>query len=89
KPAGINRTAVEALVRAGAFDGIEPNRRKLLNVVDGALQYADNMNRQRLAGQDSLFGEDSGPGFTALPVLPDAETPTRTEKLAMEKEVMG
>ena len=89
KPAGINRTAVEALIRAGALDGIEPNRKKLLNVVDGALQYAESQNRSRLAGQDSLFGEDTGPASAAFPVLPDAEAPTRSERLAMEKEVMG
>lgn len=90
KPYGINRTAVEALIRAGALDSIEPNRRKLLDVVDGALQFADQQNRARLAGQDSLFGGDSDPATeTSYPVLPEAEAPTRAENLAMEKEVMG
>ncbi len=89
KPTGMNRTALEALIRAGAFDGIEPNRNKLLNHVDAALHYADMQNRQRVSGQDSLFGEGSGPSISQLPQLPDCDPPTRSENLAMEKEVMG
>ncbi|HWD38706.1 MAG TPA: DNA polymerase III subunit alpha, partial [Fimbriimonas sp.] len=50
KQFGMNRTALEALIRAGALDTIEPNRKKLLNVADGALQFADLQNRSRLAG---------------------------------------
>ena len=89
KPYGMNRTALEALIRAGALDTIDRNRRKHLNHVDGALAYADQMNRSRLAGQDSLFGGDSGPASMSLPMLPDADMPSRSENLAMEKEVMG
>jgi len=89
KPFGMNRTALEALVRAGAFDSIEPNRRKLLNHVEGALQYADQQNRQRLAGQADLFGTDEGPGRVSYPPLPECDMPGRSENLAMEKEVIG
>jgi len=90
KPFGINRTAVEALVRAGALDSIDSNRRKLLNHVDGALQYADQQNKQRLAGQADLFGgDDSGPSHVVYPPLPDCDPPNRSENLSMEKEVMG
>ena len=89
KPFGMNRTALEALIRAGAFDSIELNRRKLLNHADGALQYADMQNKQRLAGQDSLFGEGSGSPESSLPILPECDAPGRSENLAMEKEVMG
>src|SRR5262249_33126742 len=56
KPAGINRTAVESLVRSGALDGIDQNRNRLLDVVDGALAFADSALRSKMAGQDSLFG---------------------------------
>lgn len=87
--AGLNRTAIEALIRAGALDGIDPNRKKLLNYVEGALQYADTQNKSRLAGQDSLFGEESGAGPTTYPPLPECEMANRSENLAMEKDVMG
>lgn len=90
KQFGINRTAVEALVKAGALDSIDINRRKLLEHVDGALAYADIQHRARLAGQDSLFGgDDSSPMVADHPILPDKEPFTRSEVLAMEKDVMG
>lgn len=89
KPFGLNRTAVEALVKAGALDSIDPNRKKLLENVDGALQYADQQNKARLAGQDSLFGGDGGPTETSYPVLPECDMLGRSENLSMEKEVMG
>lgn len=88
KPFGLNRTAVEALIRAGALDSIDTNRNKLLEHVDGALQFADQQNRARISGQDSLFG-DTGPSETTYPTLPDCEPPARSEVLSMEKEVMG
>lgn len=91
KPAGLNRTALDALVRAGALDSIDKNRKRLAERIEGALAYAEIHHRSRIAGQDSLFGggddqEDLGPDY---PVLPDCEPYSRAEILAMEKEVMG
>lgn len=89
KPFGMNRGALENLVKAGALDGIESNRRVLLDVLDGALVFAENANRNRLAGQDSLFGEAVDDGQPSYPPLPSAEPLSRAEILAQEKEVMG
>ncbi len=90
KPSGLNKTALEALIKAGALDDIDPNRRKLLNVAEAALMFADSSNKNRLAGQDSLFGGNSEePMAVHYPVLPDAETESRSDRLALEKEVMG
>lgn len=90
KPHGLNRTALEALIKAGALDCVDRNRRKLLNAVDGALAFADAANKDRLVGQDSLFGDQSGgPSLPAYPELLECEPFSRTEVLATEKEVMG
>ncbi len=89
KAAGINRTAVEALVRAGALDSIDTNRNKLLAHVDGALQFAETQHRAKMAGQDSLFGEADPASSTSYPSLPETDRASRGENLAMEKEVMG
>ncbi|AIE87180.1 DNA polymerase III subunit alpha [Fimbriimonas ginsengisoli] len=90
KPFGLNRTALEALVRAGALDSIDPNRRKLLNHVDGALQFADQQLKERLSTQSSFeFLVDSGPAHTSYPTLPECDMPSRGDNLSMEKEVMG
>lgn len=91
RPAGLNKTALEGLIRAGALDGINPNRQTLLDHMEGALQFADNALKNKLAGQDSLFGEGSGTGGgpTQYPVIPESTELGRTAKLASEKEVMG
>lgn len=90
KPHGLNKSAVEALVKAGALDAIDRNRRKLLDKVDAALQFADQANRDRLAGQDSLFGGGEGEApALRYPPIPDADSYSRSEILALEKEVMG
>ena len=89
RPSGLNKTALEALIKAGALDGIDPNRRKLLHVAEAALVFADTANKNRLAGQDSLFGGGTEPAAITYPVLPDVESESRSDRLAMEKEVMG
>lgn len=90
RPHGLNRTSLEALVKAGAFDSIDANRRKLLDVVDGALAFADQAQKSRRAGQESLFGEAGGQDFLEpYPDIPEVEPWSRAENLAFEKEVMG
>jgi len=90
KPAGINKTALEALIRAGALDTIDTNRSKLLAMAEPALIFAETANRNRLAGQDSLFGGDAAESdAVSYPILPDADQESRSDRLAMEKEVMG
>ncbi len=86
----LNKTSLESLIKAGALDSIDSNRTKLLNMVEAALMFADNNNRNRLAGQDSLFGEaEEGTTAISYPILPDVEMESRSDRLAMEKEVMG
>jgi len=89
KPCGVNRTALDALIKAGAFESVDKNRRKLAEVQDGALNFADSTLRSRMAGQDSLFGEEAEGGMPSYPTIPDTESYDRREILAMEKEVMG
>lgn len=91
KPFGLNRTALEALVRAGALDEIDSNRATLLRYIDGALAYADSAFRDRRLGQESLFGEpaNQGPVSANYPPLPSEERLAKRELLAIEKEVLG
>lgn len=93
KGAGINRAALEALIKAGALDSLNAHRRQLLDHADGAMQFAEQAYRNRIAGQDTLFGDPGpaadGPDTSAYPPLPDRPRLTRTEALAYEKEVLG
>lgn len=92
KEFGMNRTALEALIKSGALDCIDRNRNKLMKVMDGALVFADQALRRRSSGQEMLFGgiesESEGP-VISYPILPDQPALSRNEVLAQEKEAMG
>ena len=82
----VNRRAVEALIRAGAFDAIDPRRARVLASVGAALEHGERA--ERAASQVSLFGEDSGAG-SAAPALIAARDWTEAERLAQEKTSLG
>src|SRR5450631_1678584 len=83
----VNRRAVEALIRAGAFDAIEPRRASLLASVGAALDHAEHADRA--ASQVSLFGEHGSDGGAAGPALISAREWTETERLVQEKASLG
>lgn len=90
-PASVtNKKTLESLIKAGAFDALEPDRSRLLGVYDLAVSQAQRRRREREEGQFSLFGGESG-GESGLDELDDApyiEIPNR-ELLAFEKEMLG
>ena len=53
----VNKRSIEALIRVGAFDSIEPNRGALLASLATALEAAEQYERG--ANQVSLFGDDT------------------------------
>jgi DNA polymerase-3 subunit alpha len=82
----VNRRAIEALVRAGAFDSLEENRAGALASVGRAMEAAEQAERQ--AAQVSLFGETEaarGPELTMV----DAKPWDRRQKLTEEKSALG
>ncbi|GBC92787.1 DNA polymerase III subunit alpha [bacterium HR15] len=85
---GINRAVLEALIQAGAFESLHPNRAQLLAGLDTILQYAQSVARARAAGQNSLFegGQEVRIAKPSLPLVDDLSTP---QKLALERELLG
>ena len=79
----LNRRVLEALVKAGAFDQINPHRASLLASVGAALETADRAARS--GGQVGLFGEalDGGEDLIDVPLWSDQE------KLLQEKSALG
>jgi DNA polymerase-3 subunit alpha len=88
-PGSVNRTAVEALIKAGAMDGLAPRRAQLFQAVDRALQSGAAKAADRRSGQKSLFGRDDEAQRSASSGLPDVPEWEHREKLAKEKEVLG
>src|SRR5512134_2738485 len=82
----VNRRAVEALVRAGAFDAVDDHRARLLASVGIALEAAEQ--RSRDARQVSLFGEGDG-ASRHRPALVDAPRWDEQRRLAEEKLALG
>jgi DNA polymerase-3 subunit alpha len=88
KSNGLSKNSLEALIKSGALDSIEPNRARTLEAHEAALIYAERITKSREVGQDSLFLEESNAvaEYPALPEIPDLP---RMQKLASEKEVLG
>ncbi len=83
----VNRRAVEALIRAGAFDTIEPRRASLLASVGPALDHAEHADRA--ATQVSLFGDLGLDAGSAGPALISTREWSETERLVQEKASLG
>jgi DNA polymerase-3 subunit alpha len=81
----VNRRAMEAFIRAGAFDALEPNRATLLASLGHAIEAAEH--GEHFKQQVSLFGggDDSAPHFELTRVAMWNER----ERLQNEKQSLG
>jgi DNA polymerase-3 subunit alpha len=87
-PAGsMNRRQLESLAASGAFDGLEPNRAKVLANADTLLAEADRASRERTSSQHALFGgddhEEQGLRLVECPPW------SRMDQMAKERENFG
>jgi len=91
--AGVGKSAIETLIRAGALSSIIPSRKLALQLLDNAMARAAAIYRDRMNGQEALFGGPTEKVFTsAAPVEEygeDVEDFSRDELLAMERELLG
>jgi DNA polymerase-3 subunit alpha len=87
-PAFVNKAAMEALAKAGAFDGLGPSRQQAFAAIDAAMRASAAARADRRRGQRLLFG---APDATEAPPAAPAtvsEWPEH-ERLACEKEALG
>ena len=80
----VNRRVIESLIRAGAFDKLEPNRHALLAGVALAISAAEQTNAN--SSQNSLFGEASD---QSVHVLPNVAPWSDQQRLQEEKTALG
>jgi DNA polymerase-3 subunit alpha len=80
-----NRKMLESLIKVGAFDFVGRDRAELFDCIDEALGAAAAAQRDRTAGQVSLFDADAHSPMRQRPVNPWSEH----EKLSYEKELLG
>ncbi|MEK7248422.1 MAG: DNA polymerase III subunit alpha, partial [Chloroflexota bacterium] len=86
----LNKRALECLVKTGAFDGLA-ERSALLASLERLCTYAANVQKQKEAGQASLFDMMSPEDKPALqgPQLESVPEATKAQKLSWEKELLG
>ena len=84
----VNKRVVDALIKAGAFDALEPDRAVLMASVPLALDYADTQAAH--ADQGGLFDAgDSHAASSKEPALQVAAPWSVKERLMLEKQALG
>ena len=88
----VNSRVMEALVKSGVFDSLEPNRRKLFEQIDACLAVAASEKSLNIEDQTSLFDllapqeADKCKARLDLKEMPDWKT---KQKLKFEHEALG
>lgn len=86
--ARLNKRSVEALIKAGAFDSIHPDRARLVASIALAFEYADTQAAH--VNQGGLFDFDDAHGAsTQEPELVAAPSWSIKERLTFEKSALG
>ena len=84
----VNKRGVEALVKAGAFDALNPHRASLVASIGLAFEFAGTQDAH--ADQGGLFDfADSHAASTQEPALVDAAPWDVKERLTQEKTALG
>jgi DNA polymerase III subunit alpha len=90
-----NKRVVEALICAGAMDGLDAGggRAQLLAGLEATFAAAQQVQRERESAQASIFGDlmgdDAGTAGITEPPLPPVERWSEGDRLAREKEILG
>jgi len=82
-----NKRQFESLIKAGAFDAINPNRAQSMAACEMLLRQASLAHAERQSAQVSLFGAGTAP--MARPKLPDTLDWPPVERLQNEFEAIG
>ncbi|MBD1930973.1 MULTISPECIES: DNA polymerase III subunit alpha [Cyanophyceae] len=94
----VKNSALEALIQCGAFDSIETNRNQLIHDLPLVVDWAQSRAKDREIGQGNLFDffggatstqDTASPAFESAPKAPLVKDFSKTEKLQMEKQLLG
>lgn len=87
-----NRRVFEALIAAGALDGLGGHRAQYWSALDSAMQESSLKQQEKAMGQVSMFGglsDDASAAPHAPPMLPNVAPMAESERLTREKEILG
>jgi DNA polymerase-3 subunit alpha len=83
----IGKRPLEMLARAGAFDQLDPNRRRVFDSLDALAAYSAAIHEQKASNQVSLFGE-AGEDLPE-PRLAASDDWFLNERLDQEQQAIG
>ncbi len=83
----VGKRPLEMLARAGAFDQLDPNRRRVFEALDALVGYSSAIHEQKASNQVSLFG-DAGEDLPE-PRLSDHPDWLPAERLGEEFRAIG
>ncbi|MDQ1728107.1 MAG: polymerase subunit alpha, partial [Pyrinomonadaceae bacterium] len=93
---GLNKRVLEGLVGAGAFDSLKSDERELHEYrgalhqsIDAGLSRAQRAKRERLQGQNGLFGSLADDSAFVEQPLANGASWTRSQLLVAEKAALG
>jgi DNA polymerase-3 subunit alpha len=84
----VNRAAVEALVKCGAFDSTKAKRKGMLDALDEAMKMGSGLQRDRRTGQATMFEAFGAEPVATTRSISDEDWP-EPQKLAFEKATLG
>lgn len=84
-----NRRLLESLNRAGVFESTGWNRRQVETALDDAVAQGQQTQRDKLAGQFSLFEMEGMEAEEVLHTKPDVVDWPEFERLQCEREMLG
>ncbi|HVY84900.1 MAG TPA: DNA polymerase III subunit alpha [Caulobacterales bacterium] len=82
----VNRRQLENLAKAGAFDGLEPDRARAHAACEVLAAYAQRVAEERASSQASLFGAEEP---SARPAFPKPPSWSGQDRLDAERESVG
>jgi len=85
----VNKRAMEALIKSGAFDGLDGNRAQMLAVYEKVLDGFSQKNKKNIEGQVSLFGDILEEDTSMHISFPSLKEFDKKDLLFMEKEMTG
>lgn len=84
----INQRAIESLIKCGAFDGLELNRREMIENYDRIFSSIQAYSSRNMEGQINFFDMSENGDTSSVSITHMEEYPL-VQKLEMEKEVIG